>query len=497
MSILKKLAGETLSYGFSTILGRSLNFLLVFVHTWAFLPAELGINVKLYGYMAIANILYTYGMETAYFRFAKEAPEKYYQLILTAIIATSGVFTLGLFLFSEPIMQSLGYPGKGIFLNWLALILAIDAITAIPFAKLRLEQKIKKFVTAKIVSILVNVGLNLLFLLILKPIQAGEFGQSLPSFFHELYVPGIGAGYIFLANLIANASLFYWLKDEFKAYRWRWDWAEFKGLWIYAYPIMLMSLAAMFNLMFDRLLLEEFLPAGFYPGKTSQDALGIYGNCYKLSVFMSLAIQAFKYSAEPFFLGKKSESNSQANLALVTHWFVIVCTLLWVGVSVNLFWIKTLFLRQSIYWEGIGIVPILLLANLFLGVYYTQSVWFKQTNKTYFGTIITLIGLAVTLLGNIVFIPHYGYMACAYSFLASSIVMTVLSFIGGQKYAPAPYRWKSDLGYLILGGISIFVGSLTWISIPLVTANLGLIIVIVFIGLYEFRWQSGKPHLKV
>jgi O-antigen/teichoic acid export membrane protein len=497
MSILKKLAGETLSYGFSTILGRSLNFLLVFVHTWAFLPAELGINVKLYGYMAIANILYTYGMETAYFRFAKEAPEKYYQLILTAIIATSGVLTLGLFVFAEPIMQSLGYPGKGLFLNWLALILAIDAITAIPFAKLRLEQKIKKFVTAKIVSILVNVGLNLLFLLVLKPIQAGEFGQGLPSFFKTLYEPGIGAGYIFLANLLANASLFYWLKDEFSAYRWRWDWSEFRSLWVYAYPIMFMSLAAMFNLMFDRLLLEEFLPAGFYPGKTSQDALGIYGNCYKLSVFMSLAIQAFKYSAEPFFLGKKTESNSQSNLALVTHWFVIVCTLLWVGVSVNLFWIKTLFLRQSIYWEGIGIVPILLLANLFLGVYYTQSVWFKQTNKTYFGTIITLIGLGVTLLGNIFFIPAYGYMACAYSFLASSIVMTVLSFIGGQKYAPAPYRWKSDLAYLVIGAFCIYVGGISWISIPLITANMGLIIVIVFIGLYEFNWVSGKPHLKL
>ena len=497
MSILKKLAGETLSYGFSTILGRSLNFLLVFVHTWAFLPAELGINVKLYGYMAIANIVYTYGMETAYFRFAKEAPEKYYQLILTAIIATSGVFTLGLYAFSEPIMNALGYPGKGQFLHWLALILAIDAITAIPFAKLRLEQKIKKFVTAKIVSILVNVGLNLLFLLVLKPIHAGDMGQSLPSFVKGLYDPSVGAGYIFLANLIANATLFYWLKDEFNAYRWRWDWVEFKGLWVYAYPIMFMSLAAMFNLMFDRLLLEEFLPAGFYAGKTSQDALGIYGNCYKLSVFMSLAIQAFKYSAEPFFLGKKSEGNSQANLALVTHWFVIVCTLLWVGVSVNLFWIKTLFLRQAIYWEGIDIVPVLLLANLFLGVYYTQSVWFKQTNKTYVGTFITLIGLGVTLIGNMLFIPVYGYMACAYSFLVSSIVMTVFSFIGGQKYAPAPYRWKSDLGYLLLGGICIYLGGIHWLSIPLVTANMGLVIIIVFIALVEFQWKSCKPQLKV
>ena len=497
MSILKKLAGETLSYGFSTILGRSLNFLLVFVHTWAFLPAELGINVKLYGYMAIANIVYTYGMETAYFRYAKEAPEKYYQLILTAIIATSGAFTLGLYVFSAPIMQSLGYPGKGLFLEWLALILAIDAITAIPFAKLRLEQKIKKFVTAKIVSILVNVGLNLLFLLVLKPIHAGEFGQTWPSFLKHLYVPEIGAGYIFLANLIANASLFYWLKDEFKAYRWRWDWAEFKSLWVYAYPIMFMSLAAMFNLMFDRLLLEEFLPTGFYAGRSSEDALGIYGNCYKLSVFMSLAIQAFKYAAEPFFLGSKSAENSQANLALVSHWFVIVCLILWVGVSSNLFWIQGLFLRQSIYWEGIAVVPVLLLANLFLGVYYTQSVWFKKTNKTYMGTVITVTGLAVTLIGNVLFIPVYGYMACAYSFLTSAIVMTVLCYVGGQKFDPAPYRWMAAIVYISLGVLAITSGALlSRLEIPMIISqNIGFICILAYIFIQEFSWKNGKPSL--
>ena len=213
MSILKKLAGETLSYGFSTILGRSLNFLLVFVHTIAFLPAELGINVKLYGYMAIANIIYTYGMETAYFRYAKEAPAKYYNIILTAIIATSGLFTLCLFLFSDPIMAQLGYENKGIFLKWLAVILAIDAITAIPFAKLRLENKIRTFVQAKIVSILINVGLNLIILLVLKPMH--EQGSG-PEFLNNIYRPEVGAGYLFLANLIGNASLFYWLKAEFK-----------------------------------------------------------------------------------------------------------------------------------------------------------------------------------------------------------------------------------------------------------------------------------------
>lgn len=494
MSILKKLAGETLSYGFSTILGRSLNFLLVFVHTKAFSPAESGINVKLYGYIAVANIIYTYGMETAFFRFAKEAPLKYYRLILSAIIATTSLFTLLLFLFSEPLIAQLGYPGKGIFLQWMALILAIDSITAIPFAKLRLEHKTKLFVKAKISSILINVGLNLIFLLVFKPIHEGHWGQSLPTFFQYLYSPSIGVGYIFLANLISNATLFYWLRKEFSEYRWEWDWPEFSKLWIYSYPLMLMSLAAMFNLMFDRLLLEELLPSHFYPNRSSQDALGIYGNCYKLSVFMSLAIQAFKYSAEPFFLGKKTEENSKENLALVTHWFVIICALLWVGVSNNLFWIKKLFLGRPIYWEGIGIVPVLLLANLFLGIYYTQSVWFKVKDKTYMGTVITLIGLIITLIGNVLFIPTYGYMACAWSFLASSVVMTALCYIGGQIYDPAPYRWKTAIGYLFLGFLAIELHQfLPKDNLPtMISENLGGLLFVGIIIWREFNWEKGK-----
>jgi O-antigen/teichoic acid export membrane protein len=260
---------------------------------------------------------------------------------------------------------------------------------------------------------------------------------------------------------------------------------------------MLMSLAAMFNLMFDRLLLEELLPVNFYANRTSQDALGIYGNCYKLSVFMSLAIQAFKYSAEPFFLGKKTAENSKENLALITHWFVIVCAFLWIGVSSNLFWIKKLFLGRAIYWEGIEIVPILLLANLFLGIYYTQSVWFKVKDKTYVGTIITLIGLLITLVGNVIFIPKFGYMACAWSFLASSIVMAALCYIGGQMYDPAPYQWKKALSYLFLGFAAIQLKNyLPQWDIPLLfSENLGFLIFFLIILWSEFSFKNGKLAL--
>jgi len=497
MSVLKKLAGETLSYGFSTIIGRSLNFLLVLVHTKAFSPSELGINVKLYSYIAIATILYTYGMETAYFRYAKENPQKYYRIILTAIITTTTIFTGLLFIGAGPIMSALGYPHQETFLWWIALILAIDSITAIPFARLRLEQKTKKFVGAKLFSIFVNIGLNLLFLLVFKPIHDGHWGAQLQADFQHLYEPSIGAGYIFLANLVANFTFFIWLKKEFQDFRFEWDWTELKRLIIYAFPIMFMSLAAMSNLMFDRLLLEELLPAGFYPGRTSQDALGIYGNCYKLSIFMSLAIQAFKYSAEPFFLGRVSKENTKENLALVTHWFIIVCIFLWMGVSCNLFWLKSMFLKREIYWEGIGIIPILLLANLFLGVYYNISVWFKLKDKTYLGTLITLIGFAVTISGNILFIPKYGYMASAYSFLASAFVMTVLCLIGGQKYDPAPYKITSAILYILAGLLAIELPNYLPQFIPqLVSQNLGIVFFLIFLILKEFSIQDGRFSLK-
>lgn len=437
-------------------------------------------------------------METAYFRYAKEDPVKYYRIILTAVITTTIFFTGLLIGFASPIIRFLGYPNQEKFLIWIALILAIDSITAIPFARLRLEQKTKKFVSAKIFSILVNIGLNLLFLLLFKPIYDGTWGTELQQEFGFLYKPAIGAGYIFLANLIANLTFFLWLRAELKDFGFLWNGLEIRKLIVYAFPIMFMSLAAMSNLMFDRLLLEELLPVGFYPGRTSQEALGIYGNCYKLSIFMSLAIQAFKYAAEPFFLGRVSKENTKANLALVTHWFIIVCIFLWIGVSNNLFWLKEIFLKRPIYWEGIGVIPVLLLANLFLGVYYNISVWFKLKDKTYLGTLITLIGFGVTVAGNILFIPTYGYMACAWSFLASSLVMTALCLITGQKYDPAPYRIVGGLFYILLGAL-VVISPYLLANFPapkFIIQNVAIVIFAIFVILKEFQFSNGKFTLK-
>ena len=318
---------------------------------------------------------------------------------------------------------------------------------------------------------MINVFLNIFFLLILKKIAEGDYLTSLQPIAQKLYNPNIGAGYIFLANLMANATFFYFLRPEFRDFKFQFDKTEFKKLWIYAYPIMIMMVASTYNLVFDRLLLEKFLPDGFYPNRTSQEALGIYGSVYKLSIFMSLATQAFRYAAEPFFLSKTGDKNSPETLAEVTKWFLITCIFIWLGVSLNLDWLKVLFLRQKIYWEAIMVVPVLLLANLFLGIYYNMSVWFKLNNKTYFGTLITFIGLAITIIANIILIPRIGYMGCAFAFLVSCFSMTFLCYLLGQRHYPVPYNIKSAFGYISSAGVLIYFVTRIhfdslWLSIP-------------------------------
>lgn len=504
MSIIKKLASETASYGISTILGRSLNFLLVFIHTRAFMPEELGMNIKMYSWVAIANIVYTYSMETAFFRFAKgDDKTKIYNLTLSAIISTSIVFSGILIIFSTPIMKFLGYHQKEQFLIWLAIILAMDAIVAIPFARLRQEKQTKRFVTAKISNILINVFLNIFFLLGLKNIADGEYLHSLQPLAQKFYNPSIGAGYIFLANLIANACTFFFLIPYFKDFKFYFNKIEFKNLWVYAYPLMIMGLASTYNLVFDRTLLENLLPDHFYPNRTSEQALGIYGNVYKLSVFMSLAIQAFKYAAEPFFFSQ-TDKNSPKMLADVMKWFIIICVIFWLGICLNLDWLKTMFLKKAIYWEGIAVVPILLLANLFLGIYYNLSVWFKLNDKTHYGTMITFMGLVITVICNYFLIPQIGYMGCAVAFMISCFSMMVVCYYFGQKYAPVPYHINSALGYIVSAGILIYFSgkihiSNLWIALPYHILIFGIYLVGIIVVEHERvipqRFKQKYPFL--
>jgi O-antigen/teichoic acid export membrane protein len=493
MSVLKKLAGETALYGISSILGRLLNYALVPLHTAIFFPAQMAIVVELFAYVAVLNVLYTYGMETAYFRFAsKSDPEKYYNTSLSAIMLSSLLFSVLIIILATPLTNALGYPGKEIFIIWFALIIAIDAIVSIPFARLRLEKKAKQFVFARMANIFLNVGLNFFFLWLCKDIYEGKYLLSLKPIVNLIYRPDLGVGYIILANLIANAAFFPLLWKSFARFKPTLQAETLKSMWIYAYPILFMGLAGTLNLMTDRLFLKNLLPDGFYPGRSSVDALGIYGNCYKLSIFMSLVIQAFRYAAEPFFFSQAEDKNAPETFANVMKWFVIACVFIWLGVSVNLDLLGAQFLRKPIYREGLGVVPVLLLANLFLGVYYNLSVWFKLTDRTHYGTIITTIGAVLTVVLNYLLIPVLGYMGCALTFLVSCFAMTVICYTLGQKYFPVPYKLMSAIGYITSAGILIYLVNVVQLDNQLWATGFHMAICITYTGLV---FLLEKPNL--
>ena len=489
MSQFKKLASDTALYGISTILGRLLNYVLLPIQTYAFVkPAALASNVELYSWIGVLLVIYTLGLETAFFRFmarSKDQPvaekNRIFNQSLSIVITISLLSTSLLFSLAPQIAQWLNYPGQERFIQWSALLVAIDAIVAIPFARLRVENRAREFVRAKITNILIVVALTTFFIVLAKDIYEGKYLTALQPIADFFYKPEIGPGYIFLANLIGNALYFVIIRKAFTGFRFQLSGSQSRTLIAYAFPIMLTNLAGVLNLLTDRLFLRHFLPPDFYPGLSAETVLGIYGNCLKLSVFMALAIQSFKFAADPFFFSQAEDKNAPTLLAIVTKWLVIVCVLIWLTVSVNLDILGQVFLRSKAYRIGLDIVPFLLLGNLLLGVYYNISFWFKLSDKTYYGTLITVVGTAVTIGLNLLLIPMIGYMGCAIAFLISSLVMTAMCYFLGERYYPVPYNVRSAVGYIVGAGLLIYLVWLfpianLWIAVPVHLALCGLFV---------------------
>jgi O-antigen/teichoic acid export membrane protein len=433
MGKLKILAGETVLYGLGSIIPRFLNFLLVRLHTDVYAPEEYGIITKLLAYVAVFNIIFMFGMETTYFRFATKLDadeKKIFNLAQTVVIGISLLLSVVLIVSAAPLASAMEIPGKENIIIWFVMIMFIDAVVAIPFARLRLQKKATRFALGKLLNVIILIGLNIYFLKI-------------------SYNPSVGIAYVVLANLIANAFYILLFWQTLISWRPAYDKNISPAMISYSYPILLTGLAGMTSEMFSRQTLDWWLPKDFYPGQTSAYALGIFGACYKFAVLMNLAVQAFRYAAEPFFFSNASDKQSPQLFAKVNHYFVIVCCILLLGVVINLDLLKYL-LGDSKYWEGLPIVPILLLGYLFLGVYYNLTVWFKLTDKTYYGTIITVIGAIVTIAANYYLIPLYGYMGSSWATLISYLTMTILCYILGQKYYPIPYNVIKSVGYIIL-----------------------------------------------
>ena len=486
MSRIGSLARDTVIYGTSSIVGRMLNWLLVPLYTQFMAPDDYGIVTELYAYVAFFVVLYNYGLEIAFFRFAtknSKESEDVYDLIQSSILISTLLLSFLLILFATPIINFLEYPGREKYIIWFAAILAIDSLVAIPFARLRLEGKAKRFAIAKLTNIMINIGLNLFFIVFCLKVSRGEIFSNLRPEVDLFFSDDHLADYVFLSNLVANAALLLLLGDLLVKFRFRF---KFKILWpmyVYAFPLLIMGLAGVTNEMLSRAMLKKLLPDGFYRGVSNQAALGIFGAAYKLSVFMTLAIQAFRYAAEPFFFSRSTDVDSKDLFGKVMHWFIVFGCLIFLLISLNLDIIGKFLLRSPAYREGLVVVPILLLANLFLGIYYNLSVWFKLTDKTYWGTIISSGGAVITILLNILLIPLAGYTGSSFVTLICYFTMSASSFILGQRLYKINYSLVKDLIYILVASLFVFAGIRFPTGPFLIIKSLHILFLLIFIFL--------------
>jgi len=482
MRVTRKLAKDTLLYGLSSVVGRALNYLLVPLHTSLLLPAEYGVLTELYAYAALLQVLYTYGMETAYFRFATQG-KTVFHVALSALLASSLALSGLLVLLATPLASALLHPGSERYLYYLVAILTVDTVLAIPMARLRLQRRTLLFASIKLWQIALNIVLNLSLLYGCPYLLTGGLMPTLPSWLTlgATATPTIDA--VLIANLVANASALLWLSPSLRQVQWQLSWQQLRPMLVYALPLLVMGLAGTINEMLSRAMLRHWLPAGFYPGQSNEAALGTFGACYKLAVLMLLGIQAFRYAAEPFFFSAAQERHAPAVLRTVMAGFTWVGCFILFAISANLDLLGVLFLRQAAYRAAIETVPYLLLNYLLVGMYYNLSVWFKLTDQTHYGAWLTSLGALVTILLNIGLVPRLGYWGSVWAAIASSATMVGLCYYWGQRCYPVPYRLGRRMAYVLMtvGGVYA-VRSLAYAS--LVQAVLcNLVLTVLFGGL--------------
>ena len=483
MSISKKLLSDTALYGISTIVSRFVYFLLVPLHTYIFKePAQLSDNSELFLWATILNIVYTFGMETTFFRYGTkpETRQYYFNTIFTAVLSVSLTLSTLFILFAEPLINFMNYPDKARLIVWMAIIIAIDAFAALPFARLRMEGKAKKFVRIRLTNIGINIFFNLFFLGFCKQVSEGNLAAWAKPFVAFVYNESLGPDYIIWANLLANLYLIWALRGELAGFRFVFNWKAFQPLWLYGFPILVMGLAGNINQTADRLLFRSLLPDGFYAGFSTEDAFSIYTNCYKLAIVMAIVTQAFRYAADPFFFSKAEDKNAPQVFAQVMKWFIIACCFIWLSVSINLDIFG--YMVSEKFRSGLVAVPILLFAQLLVGVYWNLSVWFKLTDKTSYGTKITAIGMVISVTLSMLLIPRFGYVGSAFSFATSSFIMVVICYFWGQKYFPVPYKIASAGFYVGLAFLLILVSNFFVFSEMAISLVFHLFIIFVFIS---------------
>lgn len=477
MSSIKKLASQTVIYGLSSIVARLLNFLLTPLHTSVLPKAEYGENIDIYSMITFLMVILMFAMETTFFRFYRDNPaqkEKVYSHTTALVITLSLVSVVLVYFFLEPLAAVLKYAAHPEYVMYMMGIVAIDAITAVPFARLRADQKPVRFVIIRSVTTVAIIGFNLLFFIVFPAWQQkGLF----PEWLALVYRPELGVAYIFLANLLGNILLLLIFLPYLFKIRWRFDMPFYGKLLLYASPLVIAGLAAKLNEFSNRIFLKYLLPED---GLTQ---LGIFGANFKIATFMVLFIQAFRYAAEPFFFS--GQGNYKEKVRPVMRYFVAIQSLLFAGIICFLDIIKHFI--DSRYWEGLAVVPILLFANLLMGINFNLNIWYKLENKTRLGAYITFVGLAFTIGGNLLLIPPMGYMGAAWATLISTAAMTLYSYYLNQKHSPIHYDLGRIGAHLAVAAVIGFLGFYVFEMKLIATVPLFLAFLI------YLAWLEGKP----
>ena len=480
---IKKLLGQTAIYGLPSIIGRLLNFLLVPIYIAVFADEkDYGVVSSLYAWVAFLVVLLSFGMETAFFRFLQNKDDKnlvFANSFLT-VIGINTIFFLLILFFNQSLADALLITENPEFIILLGAIVCIDATSSLPLAKLRAEEKALKFATIQSISILINIGLNLYLMLFV-------FNKERPE---------EGVLFILSANLFSSLVKPVFLYKDFINIKYKFDTRLAREMIIYALPLMIGGLAGIVNETIDRILLVNILYDGVHEASldNANKEVGIYSACYKLSMLVTILIQAYRYAAEPFFFAQLKNEDKNKIYSKVMNYFVAAVCAVFLLVSLNIDLIKIFFIPNDDYWVGLKVVPILLLANVFLGVYFNQSIWYKLSNQTKFGAYIAIAGAILTITINVVFIPTYGYMASAWATLLVYAFQMVVSYLLGQKYYPIKYNLRKFFLYLGMAILLFYIAGIFSFEegsfVKIVVNNL------IILGYVYMVWYLEKPMQK-
>ena len=449
MANLKSLAKDTAIYGMSSILGRFLNYLLVPLYTSNISAASggYGIITNLYAYTALLLVILTYGMETTFFRYANktnEDPQKVYSSTLIMVGFTSLLFIVLVSIFLQPLSGVMGYSDHSSYVWVMAATVSIDAFQCIPFAYLRYKKRPIKFAALKLLFVTFNIALNLLYFLVLPDLY-----KSYPDIIQHIYNPETGVGYAFYINLVCTASITFFFYKELTGFKYTFDKELAKRMLSYSWPILILGIAGILNQTADFILFPYL-----YKGGQAHQQLGIYGAASKIAMIMAMITQAFRYAYEPFVFGKGNDKDNRETYAVAMKYFIIFTLLAFLVVMGYINILRHIIGRD--YWEGLKVVPIVMAGTIMMGVYFNLSFWYKLIDKTIWGAYFSGIGCFVLILINIIFVPQYGYMACAWAGLIGYATAMTLSYFVGQKKYPINYPLKS-IGIYVLMTVIFFI----------------------------------------